>query len=78
MVGKCANPACSASFHSLRDGKVFVKEVEVEVAPTTEGRRRARALRYVWLCNVCCQKFAVEVRDGTINLAARRSGQALA
>jgi len=28
MVEKCLNPACAAKFRTLRDGRVFVKEVD--------------------------------------------------
>ena len=69
MISKCANPSCSAAFHTLRDGRVFVREVEVD--PHSGGARQRRVLRYVWLCNSCCQKLTVEVQDGKINLIAR-------
>ena len=30
MLDKCANPACSKTFRTLRDGKVFAIEVQTD------------------------------------------------
>jgi hypothetical protein len=62
MVHKCANPACSASFRTLRDGRVFVKEVETNACNDGNGLRRQ--LRYFWLCGVCCRSMTVVVEKG--------------
>jgi len=71
VVSKCANPDCGVSFHSLRDGRVLAREVEVDPHPDPDGMQRSRVVRYVWLCSSCCRKLTVEVRDGKINLTAR-------
>src|SRR5579864_6384932 len=62
MVEKCANPECSASFHSLRDGRVFVVEVEDDSADHAQPRRP----RYNWLCNACCRTMSIvaDEREG--------------
>ena len=62
MVHKCANAACSASFHTLRDGRVFVKEVENDAR--SSGNGLCRQLRYFWLCGVCCRTLTVIVEKG--------------
>lgn len=48
MLNKCANPACSATFRSLRDGRVFV----IELVPE-------RQRQYFWLCNFCSRTMTV-------------------
>jgi hypothetical protein len=62
MVEKCANPACSISCHSLRDGRLFVNDVDVGFR--SGGSRRPRRLRYLWLCNSCCRKMTVVFENG--------------
>ena len=62
MVEKCVNPACSATFHTLREGRVFVKEVAGD--PCVDGRRHPRQLCYFWLCNSCCRTLTVIVEKG--------------
>jgi len=56
MVEKCANTACSASFRRLREGRVFVMEVDTD---STGVDRRVRLVRYFWLCNSCCRTMTV-------------------
>jgi len=58
MLSKCANPACSAPFRRLREGKLFVVETEYPAANAVEEsrNRRERLLRRVehfWLCDQC-------------------------
>lgn len=48
MLDKCANPACSAVFRSLRDGSVFVTEEEPDYYSGVSGHGRQR--QYFWLC----------------------------
>ena len=55
MVEKCANSECAASFHSLRDGRVFVIEVEDD----SPSHAQPRHPRYFWLCNACCRTMSV-------------------
>lgn len=62
MLDKCINPACSATFHSLRDGRVFVTEVEADYQSSTSGRARQR--QYFWLCNSCCRTMTVVAEKG--------------
>ncbi len=62
MVEKCANPACSAIFRSLRDGRVFVTEVETDYQSSASGRARKR--QYFWLCNSCCRTMTIIADKG--------------
>lgn len=75
MVNKCANSACSAVFRSLRDGRVFVTEVDGD--PRGDGRGHSRKLQYFWLCNSCCRTMTVIAEKGmgvrVVPLPARRT-----
>lgn len=62
MVNKCANPACSATFRSLRAGKLFVKAVEDH--SYSNGSGRSRQLHYLWLCSSCCRTMTVVADKG--------------
>lgn len=62
MLDKCANPACSATFRSLRDGRVFVTEVEADYWSSANNRARQR--QYFWLCNSCCRTMTVIAEKG--------------
>jgi hypothetical protein len=62
MVAKCANPACFATFHSLRDGRVFVTECETDYP--SDASERVRQRQYFWLCNSCCRTMTVTVERG--------------
>jgi hypothetical protein len=43
MLSKCVNPACSAQFRYLHDGKVFRVDLEERVAGRTPLRASSRA-----------------------------------
>lgn len=62
MLDKCANPACSATFRRLSDGRVFVTEVEAGYWTNPSGH--ARQLHYFWLCNSCCRTMTVIAEKG--------------
>jgi hypothetical protein len=62
MVEKCANPTCSARFHSLRNGRLFVKEIQVD--PKSDGNGLSRELHYFWLCKSCCQTMTLSTEKG--------------
>jgi len=36
MIEKCANSACCAIFRRLRDGRVFIREIEAD--PTSDAK----------------------------------------
>lgn len=62
MLDKCANPGCAATFLKLRDGKLFV--IEVEVAYSSNGGRRARQPQHYWLCSSCRRTMTVIPENG--------------
>jgi hypothetical protein len=66
MIVKCAGPACSAQFHNVHEGKLFITEVERRAA--SDGVSRARRLRYYWLCDLCSRTVAAD-RDNSENKA---------
>ena len=94
MVSKCANPACSAPFHYLREGKVF--RVEVEIAPpvTAEdtieltngnkmpflvGKKPVRKLEHFWLCGSCSQTMSLLFdKDNGITVMPKTQARAVA
>ena len=55
MLDKGANPACSAIFRRLREGRVFVIEVEISASGSSHQRQ------HFWLCNSCCRSMTVIV-----------------
>jgi hypothetical protein len=59
MLKKCANPACTAIFRYLREGKMFYVETEVFATadlsfPNAERKKGSRRLEHYWLCEACC------------------------
>jgi hypothetical protein len=65
MVGTCANPACTAHFHTLRRGKLFVVEARVDSEPITPTGSKPvfvpipRQIQYFWLCEACAKTMRV-------------------
>ena len=62
MLGKCANPTCSAKFLRLRDGRLFVTEVKGDGQGNTKGYEPQ--LQYYWLCSSCCRTMTVALGKG--------------
>lgn len=58
MLDKCANPTCSETFRKLRDGRVFVIEVDIYQSGASGPPRRPQ---YFWLCNSCSRIMTVTV-----------------
>lgn len=60
MLTKCANPACSAAFRYLHEGKLFVIDAAfAEPSRDLALVRKARAPRHYWLCGTCCRAMTV-------------------
>jgi hypothetical protein len=61
MLHKCANPACTTPFRSLREGKLFL----AETFPSESGvvfedtRQKLRRREHFWLCDACCAHFTL-------------------
>jgi len=63
MLSKCANPACSAQFRYLHQGKIFQLSPTPEVDAITGGMFEQFYERF-WLCEKCCKEMRVGW-DGT-------------
>ena len=60
MLSKCLNPACTASFRYLRDGRIF----QLEIPPSPNSSSPFRRREYFWLCGSCCSTMTVVLQDG--------------
>ena len=61
MLHKCANPACTVPFRSLREGKLFLAEtLPSDLNASFDGnRRKVRRREHFWLCNACSAQFTL-------------------
>jgi hypothetical protein len=69
VVSRCANPGCSATFHYLRDGKVFQLQV---YGSRSQGPTLVRATKppiqveHFWLCGPCASSLTLQVDNGKV------------
>jgi hypothetical protein len=69
MLAKCANPACTAPFLYLREGKLYQIETGAEVLSKAgeqnqggtgkDERKPARRLEFFWLCGRCARRMTL-------------------
>ncbi|MBZ5628964.1 MAG: hypothetical protein LAO06_08870 [Acidobacteriia bacterium] len=61
MLSKCANPACSASFRYLHEGRIFTLlcEPEFRGAHAVWDRAAEQHVARFWLCDACSQTMTV-------------------
>jgi len=76
MLAKCANPACSATFHYFHEGKLFAIESGIDsqaMGPRSdpEYTGRSRCFQYSWLCSSCCRAMTIQ-SDGDHGVAILR------
>ncbi|MGH9524014.1 MAG: hypothetical protein ACRD3E_15940 [Terriglobales bacterium] len=64
MVSKCANPACSAPFLYLHDGRIFAVR---PAGPARSGMGAAVVERY-WLCGACAEEMTLVLHGGGVVL----------
>jgi hypothetical protein len=73
MLAKCANPACSAPFLYLREGKLYQIEMQPEMSSAAEEQKRevakddrkpARRLEFFWLCGRCARQMTLSFDRG--------------
>jgi ribosomal protein S14 len=75
MVGKCANPECSAPFRYLHEGKLF--QVDMRELPGGRGAicdlcGRASHVRHFWLCDACARTMTVIcTTEGSVQVVRR-------
>ena len=68
MLSKCANPACSAAFRYLHEGRIFslavpAKRPRMDSPWETAGSPRVE--RY-WLCPRCSQQMTLRWSNGAV------------
>lgn len=61
MLRKCANPACTVPFRSLREGKLFLAEATPRDQDSiADGQRKKPPRReHFWLCQSCSAHFTL-------------------
>ena len=64
MLSKCANPACSARFLYLNDGKIF----NVELGVPSQGARLTYRIEHFWLCHDCARTLRVARENGEVTV----------
>lgn len=69
MVSNCANPKCAKPLHYLRDGRVFVFDVQDKV--TAANGKRTRKIEHFWLCGACSQTMAMTQTGDSVQLIMR-------
>ncbi len=70
MLSKCANPACSAAFRFLHEGRIFSLVRRPGEGPGSEpGPPNGQPERY-WLCDRCAQAMTLVWSQGAVVLKA--------
>jgi hypothetical protein len=54
MVNNCANPKCAKPLHYLREGRVFVFDIE------SDSPKAVHRMEHYWLCGACSQTMRLE------------------
>jgi hypothetical protein len=69
MLHKCANPACTVPFRSLREGKLFLAETpSTDASAVFDGtRRKLRRREHFWLCDACSSHYTLRF-DPTLGM----------
>lgn len=68
MISKCANPACSAHFLYLHEGRVFRVMRAVDGEPGSQVGAESTAKKqteFFWLCDRCCATLTIRYRKGS-------------
>jgi hypothetical protein len=81
MLAKCANPACSATFRYLHEGRLFAinsKVDSLEWGPPAdpEYMSKSKSPQYFWLCSSCCRAITVQ-SDGDHGITLLRKESAV-
>src|ERR1700687_3574136 len=61
MLRKCANPACTVPFRSLREGKLFLAETPPtgQDADPDGNRKKSPVREHLCLCKACAAHFTL-------------------
>jgi hypothetical protein len=69
MVNKCANPICGKPLRYLREGRIFVFEVQDD-AVGSDGKR-TRHMEHYWLCGDCSPALQLDRKSTGIEVLPR-------
>jgi hypothetical protein len=70
MISKCANPACSARFLYLHEGRLFrfereaKEDTELLLGFDTTLHKHSRGVEFFWLCTTCAANMTLVRRKG--------------
>jgi hypothetical protein len=77
MLHKCANPACSTPFRSMREGKLFLVETFASDHHNFDAnRRKIRRREHFWLCDACSCQYTLRFDPNLGMLTVPLSGHA--
>lgn len=75
MMNNCANPQCAKPLHYLREGRIFVFDLQSR-SDENSGGKPSHHLEHFWLCGTCSQQFRIEhAAEGEVVLVPRNKGQ---
>jgi len=75
MLAKCINPACTAVFRYLHEGRLF--RLEADPDPTSQHNWNSPGLKpgeFYWLCGACSTLMTLHLADDGAVVAARLPG----
>ena len=64
MLSKCANPACSAHFRYLRQGRIF--NIDRGTSSSEKNASPIHRIERFWLCERCAQTLSVVLENGVV------------
>ena len=67
MVSKCANPACSAPFRYLHEGRIFTVRSDT---PSHRSDGADPNVERYWLCSTCSNNLTLVLQNGRVTLRA--------
>ena len=77
MLRKCANPACTVPFRSLREGKLFLAEAPPNGPDSSldGSRKKVPRREHFWLCQACADHFTLrfDIDQGMMTVPLSRS-----
>jgi hypothetical protein len=70
MLSKCANPACTARFRYLHEGRIFsaVFDAKEPVRGEEAFQETPRRVERYWLCDTCAVTMTLVISAGRVVL----------
>jgi hypothetical protein len=69
MVNQCANPRCGKPLRYLREGRIFVFEVQDDTLGS-DGKR-TRHMEHYWLCGDCAPTLLLDRKSTGLEVMPR-------